>query len=76
LQRPIWPAALQSAIERSHPSPVFIPEQPINLYAQDICEGFKLVVENVAVIVFDFGDCGSIKLYPESSEPPRKGILR
>jgi hypothetical protein len=30
----------------------------------------------MAVIVFDFGNRGSIKLDPEASEPARESILR
>jgi len=67
---------LQTAIGRWDLSLLFIPEQPIGSHAQHIRESLKLVVEHMTVIVFDFGDCGSIKLDPESSELPRKGILR
>jgi hypothetical protein len=55
---------LQSVIDRWGLSPLFIPEQPIDPDAQHVCEGLKLVVEHITVIVFDFGDCGSIKLDP------------
>jgi hypothetical protein len=44
--------------------------------AQHVCEGLKLVIEHVSVIVFDFGNRGSVELNPESGELPGEGILR
>jgi hypothetical protein len=70
LQRLIWLAGLPSAIEQWGRSLLFVPKQPINPNAQYICEGLEFVIEHTTVIVLDFGNCGSIKLDPESSEPP------
>jgi len=67
---------LQSAIERWDLSPLFISEQPFDFHSQYLREGLEFVVENITVIAFDLGNRGSIELDPESSEPPRKGILR
>ena len=54
----------------------FLSKQPIDVNAQCLREGLKFVVEYAAVVVFDFGDRGSVKLDAQSSEFSRKGILR
>jgi hypothetical protein len=50
-------------------------EKPVDIDFQDTRERSELVVENMAVIVLDFRDGGTIKLYTYSSEPPRERIL-
>jgi hypothetical protein len=57
-------------------STFFVPKKPINIHAQYVREGLKFVVEDMAVTVFDFGNCGSVELNPKLGEPPRKGVLR
>ncbi|MGC2472756.1 MAG: hypothetical protein WA485_00360 [Candidatus Sulfotelmatobacter sp.] len=47
-----------------------ISKKPFDVHAQGLREGPKLVVKDMAVIVFDFGDCSSIELNPEPSELP------
>jgi hypothetical protein len=46
------------------------PKKPIDFYAQRVCKGFKFVVKDMAVVVLDLGNCGSVELDSEPSEPP------
>jgi hypothetical protein len=41
-----------------------------------MCESLKFVVQDMTMIVFDFGNCGSVELNPEPSELPGEGVLR
>jgi hypothetical protein len=59
----------------SGPSLLFISEQPVNVNAQGLRDGFKFVVKYMTVIIFDFGDRGSVELNPKPSKLTRKGIL-
>ncbi len=43
--------------------------------AQHMCEGLKFVIEHVSMIVFDFGNRGSVELNTESSELSGQGVL-
>ena len=52
--------------------PFFIPKKPIDLHAQHVREGLEFVVKDMAKVVFDFGDRGSVKLNPEPSEFPER----
>jgi hypothetical protein len=56
-------------------SPFFIPEQPIDLYAQHNRESLEFVVKYMTAIGFDLANCRPINLNPESSESSGKGIL-
>jgi hypothetical protein len=56
---------LPNAIEKQDPS---LPEKPLNLHPQCVCDGLKLVIEHMTAISFDFGDSGTIKLYSKSGE--------
>lgn len=67
---------LRNVIERLDPSPLVIPKQPTDSNAQRVRERFNFVVEHLAVIVLDFGNCGSVELNAESGQSPRKSILR
>jgi hypothetical protein len=49
---------------------LFHPQKPIDLRAQSFREGLKLVVKNMAVIIFDFGNCRSVELNAEPGESP------
>jgi hypothetical protein len=40
-----------------------------------MCEGLNFVIKHMTVIVFDFGNRGSIELNTEASELPGKGVL-
>jgi hypothetical protein len=51
-------------------STLLAPKKPINIHAQYLCEGLKFVIEDMAVTIFDFGNCGSVELNPESGESP------
>jgi len=55
---------------------LFIPKEPINFHAQYVRQSLKLVVKDMAEVVFDFGNCGSVELNSVPGEFPRKGILR
>jgi hypothetical protein len=47
---------------------LFHPQKPINLRPQGVRESLKFVIKNMAVIVFDFGNCGSVELDPEPGQ--------
>ena len=46
----------------------FHPKKPIDLHAQHVAEGLKFIVKNMAEIIFDFRNCGPVKLNPMPSE--------
>jgi hypothetical protein len=56
-------SALLSGLRFS--SPLFRTQKPANLRAQSVREGLKFEIENMAMIIFDFGNRGSVDLNPE-----------
>jgi len=52
----------------SSPSSLPVSEQPIRIHIQHVREGSKFVIKNMPKIVFDFGNCGAIKLDTKSSK--------
>jgi hypothetical protein len=45
------------------------PKKPIDLHAQSVCDTLKFVIKDMAVVIFDFGDCGSVELNSQTGEP-------
>jgi hypothetical protein len=44
------------------------PKKPIRVRSQHLSEGSKLIIKDVTVTVFDFGDRGSVELDSDPSE--------
>ncbi len=47
---------------------LFHSQEPINVRAQNVRERLKFVIQDVTVIVFDFGNCRPVELNAEPGE--------
>jgi len=45
------------------------PKEPGDPYVQSLCQALKFVIKDMAVVILDFCDCGSVELNPETGEP-------